>query len=672
MTLGHAARGHSALFTTLIVLGSAAMCLFATACSGKEQSKAPYVQPQKVLESTCADDAFVLTDKNEAAPAADCADQPEGVRCYGFWAARCDGDGQVQSLDNCRLDEDVCMPGKCESGVCGGCVDCRPGTTRCGNAGERYECNDSGSTYELVETCNEAAGERCSLRSGRCENLCDAAARAESYTGCEYYAVATANSQLEFQSIDQAGLCQPFPFAVVIANTEGVSAEVHISSAGFEEQVVTVAPDETATVRLPCSLELKGVAGEMLPSVRARDAAHRIVSNVPITVYQFNPLEFEGETEAGESFYSYTNDASLLLPVHALTGNYRVMARATMQQHLEAIEAAGIPAQIRSLPGYVAITGVEDEPTEVLIRSSAYTRPSADGSVPALVPGEAFRTRLARGDVLQLVSDTPRKCKVGSSDSSGLGDITYCVVSAEYDLTGTEITAEGRVSVISGHDCTFVPYDRWACDHLEESMLPLESWGQDFYMTVSATTDCREDAPNLFRILAAHDDTHVSFTPEVTGSVTLQRGDYVELESTRSFQLRADKAVLVAQFLLGQDYEGKGQSSSYFNGDPSLSLGIPVEQWRSSYSFLTPSTYTENFVNVVAHEGSTVLIDGRVIGGFATIEGTQMVVGRVRVDEGPHIIESSAVFGFVAYGFAPYTSYMVPGGLDLHPINAPD
>ena len=57
-------------------------------------------------------------------------------------------------------------------------------------------------------------------------------------------------------------------------------------------------------------------ASEIVP-----DGAYRLRTDRPVTVYQYNPLEYN--TGSG---FTYTNDASLLLPVTAWTGNYRVMA----------------------------------------------------------------------------------------------------------------------------------------------------------------------------------------------------------------------------------------------------------------------------------------------------------------------------------------------------------
>jgi len=103
-----------------------------------------------------------------------------------------------------------------------------------------------------------------------------------------------------------------------------------------------------------------------------------------------------------------------------------------------------------------------------------------------------------------------------------------------------------------------------------------------------------------------------------------------------------------------------------------LSLAVPYEQWRNRYSFLAPESFKDNFVNVIAQGSQVVLLDGRVVSGFTPIEGTQMATARVAIAGGEHRVESAQPVGIVVYGYAPYTSYMMPGGLDLTPINGLD
>ena len=104
-------------------------------------------------------------------------------------------------------------------------------------------------------------------------------------------------------------------------------------------------------------------------------------------------------------------------------------------------------------------------------------------------------------------------------------------------------------------------------------------------------------------------------------------------------------------------------------GDPALSLGIPTEQFRTSYSFLAPDTYTRSFVNITAASGQNVILDGSPVGGWTPVGGTGMQTTRVMIGGGAHTISSDLPFGIVVYGFGSYTSYMYPGGLDLEFIN---
>ena len=50
------------------------------------------------------------------------------------------------------------------------------------------------------------------------------------------------------------------------------------------------------------------------------------------------------------------------------------------------------------------------------------------------------------------------------------------------DLTGSKITADKPLSVISGHECAFIPKSTLACDHLVEQVLPTALWGTTYYI----------------------------------------------------------------------------------------------------------------------------------------------------------------------------------------------
>ena len=51
---------------------------------------------------------------------------------------------------------------------------------------------------------------------------------------------------------------------------------------------------------------------------------------------------------------------------------------------------------------------------------------------------------------------------------------------AEADLTGTEILADFPIIVFGGHECANVPLGFNFCDHIEQQMFPVPSWGAQY------------------------------------------------------------------------------------------------------------------------------------------------------------------------------------------------
>lgn len=120
--------------------------------------------------------------------------------------------------------------------------------------------------------------------------------------------------------------------------------------------------------------------------------------------------------------HSFSNDASLLLPTHVLTGNYIVLSRPTMMND------DGLGAT--SSPGFFAVVGVSSTPVTVDISFRGRVRTSADGQVSRFAPGEMGTFTLNQGDDLQIVGGAPPTCIAGSVE----GGVTYGNVGSEYDL----------------------------------------------------------------------------------------------------------------------------------------------------------------------------------------------------------------------------------------------
>lgn len=591
----------------------------------------------------CAERPPPAPSRRDAGPPPVCEDRGETLTCVRDVAWRCE-DGVALASEDCGGRGERCVEAR-------GCLPCVPADVRCD--GETLEvCDASGAGWSRGATCDAAAGLRCS-REG-CVDLCARAAEESSYIGCEYWPVVTRNGQLD----------PGFRFAVAVANPELVPAQVVVERAGVEVERREVAPGALEIVPLPWVEGLRSPIDAS--SVWVPSGAYRLTSDVPVVVTQFNPLEYRLERRCESQpmdtvCHSYTNDASLLLPTHVLSGSYVVVSRATFLLRVDG-EVFG------ASPGFAAVVATADD-TVVEVEASAYVAGSLDGTLAPMAPGERQSVTLARGDVLQLSSAVPADCPgVARSEAFRGSTVTYCDPGPEYDLSGTVVRASRPVAVVSGHECTFVPFDRWACDHLEEQLFPVESLGRSAF--VAPTRSVRGE-PNLLRVVSASDDNRVRFSPPLEEERSLGMGEWLELELREGVRVEASGPFLAALFLVGQDWAGLGTAGPRDLGDPAMALALPDAQYRRSYVFLAPATYAQSWIDVVAPTGSRVVIDRDVVTGWRAIPGTGWSTSSVRIEPGVRRVDGARPFGLSVYGFGSYTSYLVPGGLDLRRITPP-
>jgi hypothetical protein len=397
-------------------------------------------------------------------------------------------------------------------------------------------------------------------------------------------------------------------------------------------------------------------------SVVAPGAAYAVRANAPVIAYQFNPLSFRTQnddscTDELECF-TYSNDASLLLPRQALGTSYVVISRPTTA-HYDRCED-----QIFAYGGgFVTIVGDRTEPTRVRVTPTAPVRPGP--GQPASPAGVTIERTLGPGDVWQLVAAQPttlEECEPRESEHC----MHACHATA-FDLTGTTVEADAPVAVISGHDCADVPSGTPACDHLEEQLLPTNALGRR-YVAVRPHPQHPAQEPVLLRVVATRDDTRVTFRPSLANEVVLDAGEHVELVQDRPVIVEASEPVAVAQFLVGAQYFiARGVDSREFEGDPAMVLVPPVDQWRSEVPIHVPDTYVSSFLTIAADEDAVITLDGTTLqplplrlDGYAFYD--------VPVTPGPHRLLGTARFSVMVQGFGPYTSYAYPGGTDVEPI----
>jgi hypothetical protein len=599
---------------------------------------------------------------------------PNVVQCVGGDAHTCNatGDGWV-SIDECVDPTATCVPEV-------GCAVCNPDAApTCVDGMTARDCAADGSAW-ITDNCDSALGEHC--EAGECTDLsaaCQAARLANSYEACDYFGTQTINAELR-NTLD-VGSPPPFKFAFVVGNRQTTDAHVEVQTATGVAATATVAPNSTQTIELEWNEAVRRPSTTPSTAWPTYDsyysalytaAAYRVKSDVPVTVYQFNPLKYVYTV----LIYSFSSDASLLLPKHVLTGNYMVASRPTFMWRSRNPALTPPVDSYRGIPGFFTVVGVEDG-TSVTVTFTADTVAGQTGSgISAYTAGSTATFMLDKFDVLQILSRVPADCTVTREEVDPANPSLlagYCEMPRTLDLTGTLIRATRPVALFSGHSCSFVPYDRWACDHLEEQIFPLEAWGKRYLASRSdPIADAPDDEPNVWRVISREDDNDITFMPDAWIPVTLDRGEFIEISSKQDFVIEGTQPLLAVQFLYG---EGSDLDSI---GDPSMSLAVPIEQYRTGYNFLAPEDYHDdaaiglrgqNWVNVMAPMTATVTLDGTPVTGLTAVEGTTFGVARVQIPGGSHAISSTVEFGITCYGYGNYTSYMYPGGLDVDPIN---
>jgi hypothetical protein len=481
---------------------------------------------------------------------------------------------------------------------------------------------------------------------------CADATAAKSYVGCDYWPTVTGNNVWSI-----------FDYAVVVANASGQSASITITGPNATSQTGTVPAGQLKEFFLPWISSLKGpdangdgVATPMTASVIAHGGAYHLVSTVPVSVYQFNALEYKpaggppnknwnscpNDSTAGIQCFSYSNDASLLLPSTAMTGHYRVMGQTGWSNLGQAIMG----------PSFT-ITAINDG-TVVTVKTSATSQVLAGAGIPAQNGAGTFTLSLNSGDVAEIVG------KTGSQD-----DFSGSLVSTQDD--------QHPIQVISSLPCIDQPSGTQACDHIEESVFPAETLGQHYVVTVP-TSPGGKPIGHIVRFFGNEDGTTLTYNPSQPAGCpsTLNAGQVVQCTGTvkADFEVKGDKSFGVFSGMLG----GTLVDPTNGDGDPSESFAVAVEQYRTAYIFLAPADYDISYVDIVGPTGVNVQVDNTTVGGFTPIGSSGYAVARYKLgtgNAGAHSLTSSAPVGIQVMGYGQYTSYQYPGGSDLTAIAPP-
>ena len=204
-------------------------------------------------------------------------------------------------------------------------------------------------------------------------------------------------------------------------------------------------------------------------------------------------------------------------------------------------------------------------------------------------------------------------------------------------------------------------------------MFPVQSVGSHYVITrspIRSTGGFRE--PDVLRFLGVAEPATVTTNlPAPFDSFTLQPGEVKTTWTQNDIVVSATKPVMVGQILVSNQYV-----DGPYIGDPSLTIFPPVEQFRTEYVFLTPPSWTQNWVVIAAESGASVMLDdqatfGCIVEEAGVLEGKSYQARRCQVADGVHRLTGDKPFGIIAYGYGNAGSYAFAGGADVKPVYEP-
>lgn len=319
--------------------------------------------------------------------------------------------------------------------------------------------------------------------------------------------------------------------------------------------------------------------------------------------------------------------------------------------------------------GFIVIASEDKTEVDIVLKgkggSTAKTRSGSK-------IGSTLHTVLNKGEVYNVVGDATTK--------------------GQFDLTGSRITANKPIGLISYHERAMLPSNNInGRDFMVEMLPPVSAWGKKYYSIELQ----RANKGDFYRVVAAKANTRVKmkYFDKVTKQLLGQRdillsksGDlYEDFDTwpgtpgaTTGFvgttAWESDKPILVMQYA----YSSEWDSGKEF--DPFMIVLTPQEQYLKATVFQTPvnPAFVNNYFSfiVVGDTSDTnqmllksIALDGDTIYKsysqllLNNIPGTNLYWGRRDVSQGRHEVTSNTLFGGYIYGFGAFNSYGWPAAL---------
>lgn len=233
---------------------------------------------------------------------------------------------------------------------------------------------------------------------------------------------------------------------------------------------------------------------------------------------------------------------------------------------------------------------------------SSGTKATASRSQILLVGNEASTTITVYPTATVVYPSNTQSSIVSSIYSSGSKTFTLhklqtlLLRTSSYltDLSGTRITSNKPLTVVTGHQCGNIPTAYVYCEHISEQIPPTVDWDKTFLLT-----------PYLFRtrqyflVVSQADSTTVQHNCNedlYTTNINAGQRYIFYTGSTAKCYLKASEPVMVTQMAPGNGLDKIG--------DPAISLLPPMTKFDTSTSFYLPSFIgiTQYGFNIVAKQ----------------------------------------------------------------------
>ena len=223
-----------------------------------------------------------------------------------------------------------------------------------------------------------------------------------------------------------------------------------------------------------------------------------------------------------------------------------------------------------------------------------------------------------------------------------------------HDLSGTFITSNYPVAVVSGSPCANVGHGGF-CDHLVSFLLPVKKWGKQYILVPAIDSKSTGD---FYRVFASQE----TMVKSRSLTANLSRGEFLEINlknnAVSSF-VSCSKPCQVVQYLKGS-----------LLSDPSSIILPSTEQFATSYKAvpILKSQITAHYVIIIIEEENKDALKlnktSNVKLSWQKVNDTEYAWAIYNIDA-PVDVEScnDTKFGLIVAGYGPnYRSYGYPAG----------